>query len=94
MSEAYKPQNSMGWWWLGAGPGLARLIGQLLLADGNRKVALEYDPAWTQTGFALSEDLPLARGVFLPKERGIMRSIGVRRNLFALIIRPAKTLSK
>lgn len=69
MLEAYKPQDSMGLWWLGAGPRLARLIGQLFLADGNRKVALEYDPTWIQTGFALSEDLPLARGVFLPKER-------------------------
>lgn len=69
MLEPYKPQDSMGLWWLGAGPRVARLIGQLFLADGNRKVALEYDPAWIQTGFALSEDLPLARGVFVPKER-------------------------
>lgn len=69
MSDAYKTQDSMSLWWLGASAGLPRLIGQLFLADGNRKVALEYDPAWVQHGFALSEDLPLARGVFLPKER-------------------------
>ncbi len=69
MSEAYKPQDSMSLWWLGASTTQPSLIGRLFLADGNRKVALEYDPAWIQTGFALSEDLPLARGVFLPKER-------------------------
>ncbi len=69
MSEAYKPQDSMSLWWLGASITQPSLIGRLFLADGNRKVALEYDPAWIQTGFALSEDLPLARGVFLPKER-------------------------
>ena len=69
MSDAYKPQDSMSLWWLGASAGFPRLIGQLFLAEGNRKVGLEYDPAWVQHGFALSEDLPLARGVFLPKER-------------------------
>jgi serine/threonine-protein kinase HipA len=69
MSEAYKPQDSMSLWWLGASTTQPSLIGRLFLADGNRKVALEYDPAWIQTGIALSEDLPLARGVFLPKER-------------------------
>lgn len=69
MSDAYKPQNSMSLWWLGASALQPQRIGQVFLADGNRKVALEYDPEWIQTGFALSEDLPLARGVFLPKER-------------------------
>ncbi len=69
MSDAYKPQNSMSLWWLGTSAVQPQRIGQVFLADGNRKVALEYDPEWIQTGFALSEDLPLARGVFLPKER-------------------------
>ena len=72
MSDAYKPQDAMSVWWLGGSAGQAfipRLIGRLFLADGNRKVGLEYDPTWVQHGFALSEDLPLARGVFLPKER-------------------------
>ena len=69
MAEAYQPQDSMSLWWLGASAGLPRLIGQLFLAEGKRKVGLEYDPEWLQNGFALSEDLPLARGVFLPKER-------------------------
>ena len=32
-------------------------------------MGLEYAPSWLSSGFALSEDLPLARGAFLPKER-------------------------
>lgn len=62
----------MSLWWLDentAPQSCPRLIGQLFLAEGNRKVALEYNPTWVQQGFALSEDMPLARGVFLPKER-------------------------
>ena len=69
MAEAYQPQDAMSLWWLGATASLPRLIGRLFLAEGHRKVGLEYDPSWLQNGFALSEDLPLARGVFLPKER-------------------------
>jgi serine/threonine-protein kinase HipA len=72
MAEAYKPQDSMSLWWLGGHadqPSSPCRIGRLFLTDGNRKVALEYDPTWIQNGFALSEDLPLARGVFLPRER-------------------------
>ena len=72
MSEVYKLQDAMSLWWLGGNAGQQfnpRLIGRLFLTDGNRKVGLEYDPTWIQHGFALSEDLPVARGVFLPKER-------------------------
>ena len=72
MSEAYTPQNTMHLWWLGDGPEpqhVARPIGQLHLVEGNRKVALEYHPGWLQSGFALSDDLPLARGLYLPRER-------------------------
>lgn len=38
MSDAYKPQDSMGLWWLGEGTGqqsAPRLIGQVFLAEGN-----------------------------------------------------------
>lgn len=67
MAEGYKPQNTMSLWWLGeATP--AR-IGQLVLADTNRKVGLEYDPQWLAQGFALSDDMPLAVGLHLPVER-------------------------
>jgi serine/threonine-protein kinase HipA len=72
MFDAYKPQDTMSVWWLGVGAGQQsgpRLIGHVFLAEGNRKVGLEYAAEWIQHGFALSEDLPLARGVFLPKDR-------------------------
>ena len=69
MNEVYKPQDSLSLWWLGKGPAQPLLVGRLVLADGNRKVGLEYAPGWLQEGFALSEDLPLARGLFLPRER-------------------------
>lgn len=69
MSNAYIPQDVMSLWWLGQSATSPRLIGQLMLAEGNRKVGLQYAPAWIQQGFALSEDLPLAQGVYLPKER-------------------------
>ena len=70
MVKSKPTQDSMSLWWLGAPAHLAapRKIGQLLLTDGNRKVGLTYSDEWLQHGFALSEDLPLARGVFLPKE--------------------------
>lgn len=70
MSEVNKPQDAMSLWWLGAGrQGAPHLIGRVFLAEANRKVGLEYSPDWLQQGFALSENLPLARGAFLPKER-------------------------
>jgi serine/threonine-protein kinase HipA len=74
----YIPQNAMSLWWLGD-PLSPRLIGQISLTDGNRKVALEYAPEWLATkprgatvwsgGFALSEDLPMHRGIFIPAEK-------------------------
>jgi serine/threonine-protein kinase HipA len=69
MDKVYIPQDAMSLWWLGQGRQSPQLIGQIFLAEGNRKVGLEYSPTWLQQGFALSEDLPLGRGVFLPKER-------------------------
>ena len=66
MSEAYQPQDEMSLWWLGEAQ--PRRVGTILLAGGNRKVALEYDAGWIGDGFALSEDLPLASGLYTPKE--------------------------
>ena len=68
MADAYQPQDAMSLWWLGQ-QSAPSLIGRIFLTDGNRKVGLEYAPEWLQLGFALSDDLPLARGVFLPKDR-------------------------
>lgn len=73
MAEPYRAQDRMGLWWLGQ-PAAPQLIGHLLLADSRRKVGLEYAPQWLAQGFALSADLPLARGIFLPKERD--RAVG------------------
>ncbi len=67
----YQPQDRMSLWWLDD-PARPRLIGVILLADSGRKVALEYAPGWLargEGGFALSEDLPLHSGLFLPRER-------------------------
>ena len=62
----YSPVSEMSLWWLGhATP---QLIGQLVLAENNRKVGLAYDENWLQKGFALSDDLPLANSLYLPKE--------------------------
>lgn len=69
MNSDYKPLGTMSLWWLGNGHASPRRVGRLLLTDGNRKVGLEYSADWLKHGFALSEDLPLGRGVYLPKER-------------------------
>ena len=71
MPDNYKPQDAMSLWWLG-NPMSPRLIGRISLADSNRRVALEYAPAWLAAGsggFAVSEDLPLHRGIFTPAEK-------------------------
>ena len=56
----------MSLWWLGQAT--PQLIGQLVLAENNRKVGLAYANDWLQNGFALSDDLPLSKALFLPKE--------------------------
>ena len=56
----------MSLWWLGQAT--PQLIGQLVLAENNRKVGLSYANDWLQNGFALSDDLPLSKALFLPKE--------------------------
>lgn len=68
MSPPYQPQDSMSLWWL-ADPAAPQRIGTLSLQDNRRKVALSYDAAWLNTGFALSEDLPLHAGLQMPTER-------------------------
>jgi len=69
VNSAYKPQDTMSLWWLGDGPASPRRVGQIFLTEGNRKVGLEYSADWLRHGFPLSEDLPLGRGVYVPKER-------------------------
>ncbi len=67
---SYEPQDSMSLWCLGDAASPQR-IGTLSLQDQRRKVALSYEPEWMASpkGFALSEDLPLQRGLYIPDER-------------------------
>ena len=67
---SYEPQDSMSLWWLGDAASPQR-IGTLSLQDQRRKVALSYEPEWMASpqGFALSEDVPLQGGLYIPAER-------------------------
>lgn len=69
MTDSYTPQDTMTLWWLGSGLASPTKIGQLMLAEGHRKVGLVYGAEWIRQGFALSEDLPLGKGLKLPKDR-------------------------
>jgi serine/threonine-protein kinase HipA len=62
------PQDTMYLWWLG-NPATPQLVGDIRLADRNRKVSLSYDAAWLHDGFALSEDLPLLPDEFMPSDK-------------------------
>ena len=64
----YQLRDVLSLWWLGD-PASPRLIGELRPALGHRAVSLQYDTAWLQGGFPLSEDLPLVPRLFLPAER-------------------------
>jgi serine/threonine-protein kinase HipA len=67
--KKYEPRDRLLLWWL-AEPEQPRLIGELNLVRSSRGVSLRYAESWIQSGFALSEDLPLLSGhEFLPKER-------------------------
>ncbi len=63
--------ETLALWWL-AQPAQARLIGTLrLLRRSGRQpsgVSLSYSADWLASGIALSEDLPLQAGEFLPVE--------------------------
>lgn len=64
----YVPQDTLALWWLGV-PSHPRLIGQLRYIPSLRGVSLRYAHDWLQSGFALSEDLPLRDHEFLPSEK-------------------------
>ncbi|MDQ2186247.1 HipA domain-containing protein [Alcaligenaceae bacterium A4P071] len=63
--EQYRPGDALYLWWLG-NPADPRLIGELHVVRTNQGVSLTYDDRWLATGFALSEDLPLQTGTYLP----------------------------
>lgn len=66
--RAYQPADTLYLWWL-ADPGTPRLIGELRMVRSLRGVSLLYSPSWLEHGFALSEDLPLQPGEFLPPSK-------------------------
>ena len=72
MSHAEPPvSDELALWWL-AEPARPMLVGTLRLVRRAPRqpggVSLSYAPEWLATGIALSEDLPLQAGEFLPSE--------------------------
>jgi serine/threonine-protein kinase HipA len=71
MNATYQPTDALHLWWL-ADPGAPRHVGTLRLVRraGTQPggVSLEYTPEWIAAGQALSEDLPLRPGEFMPTE--------------------------
>ena len=70
----YRVTDALSLWWL-ADPQRPLLVGTLRLVRRSSRqpggVALEYAPGWLQqNGPALSEDLPLHAGAFLPAQDG------------------------
>ena len=63
----YQPTDTLYLWWLGQ-PDQPQLIGTLATVRAKKGVSLRYAPGWLKDGFALSEDLPLIDGEFLPIE--------------------------
>lgn len=64
MDEPYTLRDQLALWWLGE-PDSPRLMGALALASAGKGVSLSYTKQWLESGFALSEDLPLHSGLFL-----------------------------
>ncbi len=69
--STYQITDSLWLWWL-ADPARPRLVGTLRHVRRNAQqpggASLEYTPAWLASGMALSEDLPLQAGEFLPTQ--------------------------
>ena len=66
--STYQPGDALYLWWLGH-PGTPVPIGELRMARQTKGVSLRYGEAWLQSGFPLSEDLPLDRREFFPVEK-------------------------
>ena len=64
----YQPVDRLFLWMLG-NPAQPALVGALSLVRMQRGVSLRYADSWIERGFALSEDLPLVPGEFMPLER-------------------------
>jgi serine/threonine-protein kinase HipA len=64
----YTPQDTLYLWSL-VQPTDPTLIGELKLVRSNQGVSLRYVSSWLQSGFALSEDLPLIDQEFIPVDK-------------------------
>ena len=64
----YQPVDRL-FLWLLTDPAQPVWVGELNLARTQRGVSLRYADAWIERGFALSEDLPLVPGEFMPMEK-------------------------
>jgi serine/threonine-protein kinase HipA len=65
----YTPSDRLHLWLL-TQPLRPVLIGELNLVRSNQGVSLRYAQSWLQSGFPLSEDLPLIDQEFLPADKG------------------------
>jgi serine/threonine-protein kinase HipA len=65
---SYAPVDRL-YLWLLAHPSQPVLVGELNLVRSNQGVSLRYAPTWLESGFALSEDLPLIAQEFLPMHK-------------------------
>lgn len=66
--DPYQPVDRL-FLWLLTEPARPVLIGDLNMVRTQRGVSLRYADSWIERGFALSEDLPLVPGEFLPQEK-------------------------
>ncbi|MES2089423.1 MAG: hypothetical protein V4532_05535 [Pseudomonadota bacterium] len=64
----YKVVDTLFLWYLGR-PDRPVLVGDLHLVQSARGVSLHYRADWLQSGFPLSEDLPLIDIEHLPREK-------------------------
>lgn len=64
----YTPQDTLYLWSL-VQPAEPVLVGDLKLVRSNQSVSLRYASLWLQSGFALSEDLPLIDQEFIPTDK-------------------------
>jgi serine/threonine-protein kinase HipA len=68
MNPSYQPRDELFLWSM-LRPQAPVLVGTLRLVRSLRGVSLTYTDDWLRGGFALSEDLPLVGGEFLPQEK-------------------------
>ncbi len=66
--DRYQPSDTLHLWWLGQ-PAQPRYVGALQTVRALKGVSLRYGAEWLQSGFALSEDLPLQISEFLPHDK-------------------------